>query len=96
MANQKLTQEELQAIAQLQQQTQTATMELGNIELLKISLETRRTNALSLLEQVRENEQKLVSSLQAKYGDGSIDLKTGEFIPVQQPAPVMPVLEKAE
>lgn len=99
MANQKLAQEELQAIAQLQQQNQIITTEFGTIELLKMSLDARRKAAEEALTQVRKTEQELVGTLQSKYGEGTIDLASGEFVAsaaATAPAPEMPVLEKAE
>jgi len=89
MANQKLTQEELQRIAQLQQQNQAIVLELGSIELAKMSVDARRENAEKALEELRSAEQQLAKDLQETYGDGTINLETGEFEPT-------PVEETAE
>ena len=98
MANQKLTQEELQTITQLQQQNQAITMELGNIELNKLNIEARRAGVMQAMEELRKAEQELATSLQENYGAGTINLQTGEFepAPAQEEAPEVPVLEGAE
>ena len=81
MANQKLTQEELQSIAQLQQQSQAIVAELGQIELARMSVEARRANAENFLAELRKAEEDLGKSLSDTYGAGSIDLESGEFVP---------------
>ena len=86
MANQKLTEEELKGLSELQQKNAALVSELGQIELSNIALEERRENAEKFLADLREEEQTLAKALEDKYGVGSIDLKEGEFIP----APAQP------
>ena len=81
MANQKLTQEELQKIQQLQNQSQEIITELGTIEVGRINLDARYEAAEKALSETKEAEQAFAKEMQEKYGDGSIDLGTGEFIP---------------
>lgn len=78
MANQKLTQEELQSIQQLQNQSQAIVQELGNIEISRINLDARYENAENALKELRDAENTLAKQLQEKYGDGTINLDTGE------------------
>ena len=85
MANQKLTQEELQTIAELQQKNTAIVSELGQIELARMSVQSRRANAENFLAELRKAEEELANSLNEKYGAGSIDLQNGEFIPAPQP-----------
>lgn len=85
MANQKLTQEELQTIADLQQKNTAVVSELGQIELARMSVEARRANAENFLAELRKSEEELANSLNEKYGAGSIDLQSGEFVPAPQP-----------
>jgi septal ring factor EnvC (AmiA/AmiB activator) len=89
MENLKLTQEEIDAIKQLQSQYNKNIFELGSIEaqlqLLTAqikSLETEKNNVLSDLNKVGDKEKELVDSLQEKYGAGNIDLETGEITPL--------------
>ena len=80
MANQKLTQEELQKIQQLQNQSQAIVNELGNIEVTRINLNLRHQAAEQALKDLRDAEQQLGKELQEKYGDGTINLETGEIV----------------
>ena len=81
MAKTKLTEEEVKSLQELQQKNGALINELGSIELANISLEERRENAEKFLFELREEEKELASSLEEKYGVGSIDLQNGEFIP---------------
>ena len=84
MENQKLTQEELQTITELQQKNNAVVSELGQIELTRMSVEARRANAESYLADLRKEEEEFGKELSDKYGTGSIDLEKGEFIPSEE------------
>jgi hypothetical protein len=86
MANQKLTQEELDKLQELSNKNNALVQELGTISLAEINLEDRKVKAEEFLTELRESEKELVKELEDKYGIGSIDLKEGEFIPAP-PAP---------
>lgn len=81
MANQKLTQEEIAQFGQFSTAEQRLITELGQITLAEINLEERREAAEGFRKEILEGRQKLIDELREKYGDGSIDLATGEFIP---------------
>lgn len=81
MANQKLSQEELEQLQELQQKNGALVNELGTIALAEINLEERKENAEKYLFDLRETEKELAGTLEEKYGAGSIDLNAGEFIP---------------
>ena len=81
METKKLQQEELQQLISLQQKNQDIIMEFGQIEVLKLEIQDRVQIAKQYLAQVREQEKTLVQSLQSVYGEGTIDLDKGEFIP---------------
>lgn len=84
MENKKLTQEELEKIQELQQKNQALVSELGQIELVKISVEQRRKNAEAFLDTLRKEEEELAKGLSDTYGAGSIDLQSGEFVPAPE------------
>lgn len=86
MANQKLTQEELDKLQELSNKNSALVQELGTISLAEINLDERKSKAEEFLVEVRQEEVDLVKELEDKYGVGSIDLKEGEFIPAP-PAP---------
>ena len=74
-----ITQEELQNLQEHLNQSQTLTLELGEIELVKIQLETRYKVAKKLLTELTEKEQKINKVITDKYGKISLDYKTGEY-----------------
>jgi len=81
MENQKLTQEELATLKELQQNGQTVIEELGQIEFAKFSLEQRRAKTEQFLTDLQKQEQEFVQTITNKYGIGAINPETGEFIP---------------
>ena len=82
MENQKLLQEELQLIDDIQKRMQAVKTELGQLALAKIDLKNRKVNVENYLTETQEMETKLVKDLEEKYGKGTIDLESGTFIPV--------------
>lgn len=78
----KLTQQELQEIANIQNNFRNLLLEYGQIEVARKDLEARTENADRLLQTYRNQEQEVARSLEEKYGKGSIDLDSGTFIPV--------------
>ena len=88
----QLEQEELDQIAQIQQVSANITMEYGNIELAKKAVAARTQRADEALEALRGTEQELATTLEEKYGRGSINLQDGTFIP----APVEEVQDEEE
>jgi uncharacterized membrane protein len=80
----KFTEEELGAIKSLNEKNRAVTLELGEIELAKLKLEERRKFAEEYLANLRTEQEANGKALTEKYGNGSIDLETGEFTPVQE------------
>jgi len=95
MANQKLSQEELQQIEDIQKRMQAVKTELGQLGLAELDLKNRRTNVENYLADTQDIEAKLVKDLEDKYGKGSIDLQNGEFIPLEEKSEkeVVPTVE---
>jgi len=81
MSNTILTVEELQQLTEVQTQSQQITLELGNLEITRLQLEKRKEEVITFLNEFKAKEQELGKSLSDKYGNGSIDLEKGEFIP---------------
>jgi hypothetical protein len=81
MENTKLTQEEVQSLQELQQQRQAVALEFGTLELTQIELDNRREELENFYSELKNKEQELGNELSNKYGNGSIDLENGEFIP---------------
>ena len=95
MANQKLKQEEIDQIQEIQSRMQTVEQQFGQVALAKINLQKRTSSITSYLEETQEMERNLVIELEEKYGRGSIDLQNGEFIPsdVSNTQEVVPTVE---
>jgi hypothetical protein len=70
----KLTAEELDNVKKLRQEYSEIIFSIGEAEIQKRKL-------LSVYDQLEEKEIKLASQLQEKYGEGNIDLETGEIKP---------------
>jgi len=84
MSNTTLTAEEIQQLTEIQTQAQQIALELGNLEITKIQLEKRKEEVITFLNEFKAKEQELGKVLSDKYGNGTIDLEKGEFIPSTQ------------
>jgi hypothetical protein len=73
----QLTEEELKSVKQIKEKYTQIKTELGEIEILKQNLKTRKVNAIEALSITRQTEQQLTVQLTEKYGNGNIDLTTG-------------------
>lgn len=81
MDNTKLTVEEIEKLQEIQQQNQALALELGNLEITKIQVENRYDELVEFYTQLKSKEQEFGKELSTKYGNGTIDLEKGEFIP---------------
>ena len=81
MENTKLTIEEIEKLTELQQKSSGITTEFGNSEILKLQLEARKNELINLYGQIKSDENAFGKELSEKYGDGTINLSEGEFIP---------------
>jgi len=87
----KLTQEEIQSIQDLQARYNQTIFEIGAAEAQLIvfqeqmnKLNEDKKNLVSDLKSIEQKESELVKSLQEKYGQGNIDIQTGEITPITQ------------
>ena len=79
----KLTKEELESFKEIRQKTQSLIIELGEIELHKIQLESRHKIAQEYFSQLANEEEKLSNSIKEKYGDIQINPETGEISQIE-------------
>ena len=77
-----LTEEELQTLKNIQQQTQAVVLELCEIEMIKIQIENRYNNAKQFLSDLSQQEQNFTQSIFEKYGKASVNPETGEITKV--------------
>ena len=78
----KFTPEEIQEIQDLQQLYTTVVTQAGQVHLEEITLHERKGQVEANFGEVKRKEQEILSNLNTKYGQGQINLETGEFIPV--------------
>lgn len=76
----KLSKKELQSLWDLQSNEKNLIYALGEIEYNKIQLENRFLEIKKELNNIKDKFNKLGEELQNKYGDGQINLESGEFI----------------
>ena len=84
----KITQEEQEFVQKLQETYSEITIKLGQVNMEMHDLQTTldelnalRKDLLNQYTDARKSEQEFINSLSDKYGDGSLNLETGEFIP---------------
>ena len=77
--NIKLSEEELKTLRDYQQTKNQITFDLGNVDIQRAILEGQRSSILDELANLQEKSNKTAKELQDKYGEGNINLKTGEF-----------------
>lgn len=77
-----LTQEELQTLKSIQEETQGLVIELGEIEMIKLQIEERKSKAKSFLDNLSKKEKDFTQNVFEKYGRCNIDPQTGEITPV--------------
>jgi hypothetical protein len=82
MEKQVLTQEEIQSLKNIQNNQSLLIEQLGLLEYKVLILEKEKQKLKQTLQNQIETEEQIGKQLQQKYGDGSIDLEKGEFIPV--------------
>ena len=75
----KLTAEELDAIKAIKLEYNNLAVSLGELELQKANIEKDKQVLLSQHSQLIEKESNLANQLSEKYGNGTINLDTGEI-----------------
>lgn len=81
MEKQVLTQEEIQSLKDIQNNQLLLIEQLGTLEYKILILEKEKQILKQTLQKQTETEEQVGKQLQQKYGNGSIDLEKGEFIP---------------
>ena len=87
----KLTEEEMSQIQQLQQKYSEITAKLGQSHLRKRLLEQELDTLDNEIANLHNSygttqgvEKKLIDAISSKYGNGTVDLDSGNFIPLNQ------------
>jgi len=80
MTTQVLTQEELQSIKEIQDKRRDLMEQFGVIELTIQELEIQKQELRTELQTLKLKEIEVGSTLQNKYGEGTINVEKGEFV----------------
>ena len=80
METKVLTQEEITQLKSVQQERFTLVDRFGTIEIQVQELESMKQKLKLEYEKLKQKEESLGKQLQAKYGDGTINLEKGEFV----------------
>lgn len=75
-----LTKEELDQIKELQENEKTLTTTFGQIEISIQALNAQKQDLINSHNELKQNQNRVANTLQIKYGNGTIDIETGEFI----------------
>jgi stress response protein YsnF len=81
MEKQVLTQEEIQKLTELKSQFNELVSVVGNVEIQLMDLQLKKEQLKSSLQSLQQQEIAIAKELEDKYGQGSISLETGEFLP---------------
>jgi len=81
MEKQVLTQEEIQKLTELKSQFNELVGVVGNVEIQIMDLQLKKEQLKSSLQNLQQQEISIAKELEDKYGQGSISLETGEFLP---------------
>tara|TARA_Y100000361_G_C11159008_1_gene345954 strand:+ start:3522 stop:3776 length:255 start_codon:yes stop_codon:yes gene_type:complete len=77
----KLTEEEVSELKELKQEFQQLTNVVGNLEIQIMDYQLKKEQMKVSLNSLQQKEFILAKKLNEKYGEGSISLETGEFLP---------------
>jgi len=83
MENKKLSQDELNEIVQLRNEFANVFASIGSIQSRIKELEEENESNYTSLKEIQKKEEVLFEKLKNNYGEGNIDLITGEFKPIQ-------------
>ena len=75
----KLEEKELQELKEIQKKLNEVVYTLGNLELQKILNDLQKDELIMEVKKLKVREKEASTNIQIKYGDGNINLETGEF-----------------
>lgn len=79
--NIKLTEEEITSINTLKVRQESLNSELKQIAFTELNISIRKDELKDYLKQNKEIEAQIGQTLMTKYGNGSIDIESGCFVP---------------
>ena len=79
----KFTEEELGQLKTLRTRYADISHELGQLHLNQHAINKRKSTLEADIDGIQDSERLLAGELKTKYGEGSIDIDTGVFIPTK-------------
>lgn len=80
----KVSEEILDKIKELQQKSNEVVRELGEIELNKIILNSRKKAVEEFLREINVEQDAVLKEIKEKYGEININLSTGEYSSISE------------
>jgi hypothetical protein len=77
-----LTQEEITELKSIQEQNSQLIVSFGQIEIATQNLDIQKSELKKQLQVLKNKENELAQTLQTKYGNGNINIETGEITKV--------------
>jgi hypothetical protein len=77
-----LTQEEITELKSIQEQNSQLIVSFGQIEIATQNLDIQKSELKKQLQVLKNKENELAQTLQTKYGNGNINIETGELTKV--------------
>tara|TARA_R110000796_G_scaffold217191_2_gene333242 strand:+ start:977 stop:1249 length:273 start_codon:yes stop_codon:yes gene_type:complete len=86
--NKKIEKVDIESIKELRQKSSELIVKFGEVELEFIYVENRKKelnvykdSLMKELSELQESEKTLTTDMETKYGQGNLNLETGEFVP---------------
>ncbi len=83
MESKKLLNEELQVLKKYQEDTNTIIINLGKLDLQINLFKRNKEQLIKEYQELEAKQLKTAQELQDKYGEGNIDLESGEFTAIK-------------
>ena len=83
MEKKVLTEEEINKVKSLKEQFKKLTEIIGETEVQMMNLQLRKEQLTINFQKIQQEELALAKELEDKYGEGSISLDSGEFLPIK-------------
>jgi len=80
----KFSEEELSKLKDIQNEFANAVSALGQIEAQIINVNNQKSFLVDRYNEIQKKQNELAQEFSAKYGTGTLNLETGEFVPQEQ------------
>jgi hypothetical protein len=81
---QQIPEKLIEQLKHIQKTSQDIVNEFGLIQIQQIDLDERKQAAQQFLSDLKQEQQTLSQCIEQQYGQGTINLETQEFVPLEQ------------